>query len=134
MGHSTAEKALATEPEEVGPALLELPEDQWLERKSGRIAPRELANALIGFANADGGLVVVGVHNGTVEGTDSNIRRRNEQTQAGLDFCVPPILARRRFVPCINHGGEPDKLLVFEVQADEAVHANKRDEVFLRVG
>jgi ATP-dependent DNA helicase RecG len=134
MGSSAAEKALAAEPEEVGAALLALPEDQWLERKSGRIAARELANALIGFANADGGLVVVGLHDGVVEGTEANIRRRNEQSQAGMDFCVPPILARRRFVPCVNHEGRPDKLLVFEVQADEIVHANRRDEVFLRVG
>jgi ATP-dependent DNA helicase RecG len=134
MGTVAAEKALAAKPEEVGPALLALAEDQWLERKSARIAPRELANALIGFANADGGLVVVGLHDGVVEGTEANIRRRNTQSQAGMDFCVPPILAKRRFVPCINQAGKEDRLLVFEVQADEFVHANKRDEVFLRVG
>ena len=134
MGTIAAEKALAAPPGQVGPALFALPEDQWLERKSARIAARELANALIGFANADGGLVVIGLHDGRVEGTDAYVRQRNEQSQASMDFCVPPVRTMKRFVPCVNEKGEEDRLLVLEVQADEFVHANKRDEVFLRMG
>jgi ATP-dependent DNA helicase RecG len=134
MGTVAAEKALAAQPGEVGPAIMALPEDQWLERKSGRIAARDLANALIGFANGDGGLVVVGLHGGVVEGTDGNVRRRNELLQASIDFCVPPVRVKRRIVDCVNSNGVEDKLLVFAVESDEFVHANKRDEVFLRVG
>jgi hypothetical protein len=36
-----------------GPALLALPEDQWFDRKSSRVSAQELANTLIGFANAE---------------------------------------------------------------------------------
>lgn len=37
------------------------PESQYLERKSARKKPRELLKTLIGFANADGGILVIGV-------------------------------------------------------------------------
>ena len=95
MSTTLAERALGGPVEAVGPELLALPEDQWLERKSARIAARDLANALIGFANADGGLVVVGLHDGKVEGIAANPGRQNEHLQANLDFCVPPVRARR---------------------------------------
>jgi ATP-dependent DNA helicase RecG len=134
MGTVAAEKALSASPAELGEQILALPEDQWLERKSGRVSARDLANTLIGLANADGGLVVVGLHDGVVEGTEANVPRRNEQLQASIDFCVPPVRAKRRLIECLNHKGDEDKLLVLDVESDEFVHANKRDEVFLRIG
>jgi ATP-dependent DNA helicase RecG len=134
MSTVLAEKALARPPKEVGPALLELVEDQWLERKSARISPRDLANALIGFANADGGLVVVGLHNGKVEGVNGSRSRLNDQMQANIDFCVPPVRTKGRLVECVTSAGEADRLLAIEVAPSEMVHINQKDEVFLRVG
>ena len=134
MSTTLAERALNEPADAVGSALLGLREDQWLERKSARIAARDLANALIGFANADGGLVVVGLHDGSVEGIKAHAARQNEHLQANLDFCVPPVSAQVRFVDCINSAGEPDHLFVMDVEPSEVVHANQRDEVFLRVG
>jgi ATP-dependent DNA helicase RecG len=134
MGTVDVEKSLNRPAEEVGRSLLALPEDQWLERKSARIAARDLANALIGFANADGGMVVVGLHDGKVEGGASEARRRNAQMQANIDFCVPPVRARHRIVDCVDDGGDSNSLLVIEVDSSEVVHANQKDEVFLRVG
>ncbi len=134
MGTVAVEKALDGSPPEVGRDLLALPEDQWLERKSVRIAPRELANALIGFANADGGLVVVGLHGEIIEGTEANPTRRNAQMQANIDFCTPPVRAKYRLVDCIDSNEKPNKLIVIEVESSEVVHANQKDEVFLRVG
>lgn len=135
MSTVEAEKALnECSPEEVGKALLGLAEDQWLERKSARVAPRALADALIGFANADGGLLVVGLGDGKVEGVGGAPSRLNDQMQAHLDFCVPPVRTQERLVECIANGGKPDRLLVIEVAPSESVHANRKDEVFLRVG
>lgn len=134
MSTAATESALLVSPEAVGSAILALPEDQWLERKSARISARDLANAMIGFANADGGLVVVGLHDGVVEGTAEKVTRRNEHSQANIDFCVPPVRVKRRMVECVNSRGQADKLFVFDIEPDEFVHANKRDEVFLRVG
>lgn len=134
MGTIAVESALNAPPVEVGPELVALPEDQWLERKSTRIAPRDLANALIGFANADGGIVIVGLVDGEVEGTNASLERRNAQFQANIDFCVPPVRAKHRLVPCVDQRGEPNELLAIEVEPSDSVHANQKDEVYLRVG
>lgn len=134
MGTIAVESALNAPPPEVGLELALLPEDQWLERKSSRIAPRDLANTLIGFANADGGTVVVGLSDGRVEGTNDNLERRNSQFQANIDFCAPPVRAQNRLIDCVDDGGEPNELLAIEVEPSESVHANQKDEVFLRVG
>lgn len=134
MGTVAVEKALNGPPEEVGPGLLALPEGQWFERKSNRIAARELADALIGFANADGGLLVVGLYDGRVEGASPAPGKLNAQMQANIDCCLPPVPARHQLYECVDSHGEPNDLLVFEVASSDVVHANRKDEVFLRVG
>jgi len=127
--------ALALPPQLVGEALRVAVEDQWFDRKSARIRPRALGDALIGFANADGGLIVVGLSDGRVEGTDRLGAARNDLMQSALDFCVPPPHVTSRLVPCVNDAGEPDHLLAFEIRPSEGVvHANAKDEVYLRVG
>lgn len=78
--------------------------------------------------------MVIGLHGGEVEGISRQKRRSNEHLQANLDFCVPPVPARTRYVDCVNGSGEPDQLLIFDVQPSEVLHANKKDEVYLRVG
>jgi ATP-dependent DNA helicase RecG len=134
MSTKEADKALNAPPEEVGQELLELSEDQWFERKSGRVEPRDLAKVLVGFANADGGLVVVGLHDGIVEGIGSGAKARNALMQAGLDFCSPPVRTHHRLIECTDANGRRKELLAIEVESSETVHANQRDEVFLRVG
>jgi ATP-dependent DNA helicase RecG len=134
MGTLAVENALNAPPVEVGPQLASLPEGQWFERKSCRIAPQDLAKALIGFANADGGTLVLGLNGGEVEGTDGNTEKRNAQLQANIDFCTPPVRSKHRLVPCVDSGGGPDELIIFQVEPSESVHANQKDEVFLRVG
>lgn len=125
---------LALSADEVGAALAALPEGQWFDRKSVRVQPPQLAQTEVAFANAEGGTVVVGIHDGRVEGTDAQARHRNALTQAAVDHSEPPVAARTRLVACRNHLGQPDHLLVIDVRASDAVHATSRDEVFLRVG
>jgi ATP-dependent DNA helicase RecG len=134
MSTTAVEQALSAPAAELAPALLVLTEDQWLDRKSARIAARDLANSMIGFANAEGGFIVVGLHDESVEGIGMEATRENELVQANLDFCVPPVRAETRSVDCINEQGKADRLLVIEIHPSEVVHANRRDEVFLRVG
>jgi ATP-dependent DNA helicase RecG len=51
--------------------LLALDENQWFERKSARAAPKDIAHDLIAFANAEGGVLVVGLSDGRIEGVRS---------------------------------------------------------------
>ncbi len=134
MSTAIAESALNGPPEEVASQLLALDEDQWFERKSSRVAPRDLANTLIGFANADGGIVVVGLSDGEVEGVEGQAEKLNALLQANIDFCTPPVHAEDRHIQSLDASGEAKQLLVFDVESSQAVHANQRDEVFLRVG
>jgi ATP-dependent DNA helicase RecG len=134
MSTVQAAQALALPREERGRALLRLPEDQWFDRKSSRISGRDLADVLIGFANAEGGLVVIGLWGGRVEGVGSMANRQNAWRQAAADFTLPTVPARPRLVECINDAGKGDTLFVVEVEPSDRVHANHKDEVYLRVG
>src|SRR5438552_13152488 len=110
-------------------------EDQWLERVSGRIQPTLLAELMVGFANAEGGLIAIGIHRGNIEGvTGAPGNRLNDWRQAALDFTKPPVRHKFELVPCTNACGELDEIAVVEIEASEHVHTNQKDDTFLRVG
>ncbi len=132
--HSEVTKALTQQPDDIGPALLAIPENQWYERKSARVAARELANVEIAFANAEGGTIVIGLSEDRIEGVEGHDGRVNAQRQAAMDFTEPLVRAHAREVECTNSSGTPDRLLVIEVEPSDVVHHNGRDEVYLRVG
>lgn len=115
-------------------ALLSLAEDQSFDRKSIRISARSLADALIGLGNADGGYVAVGFRDGVFEGTDSEPDHRNDLQQAAIDFSDPPVRVTSRLVECQDADGRLDHALILEVQPGDSVHANVKDDVYLRVG
>ncbi len=64
MSTRRVEHALQLAPDDLGSALLDLPESQWFERKSGRIRAKKAAETAIAFANAEGGILIVGASNG----------------------------------------------------------------------
>lgn len=126
--------ALQAAPADLATAIVAVPEDQWFDRKSIREQPHGLAITEIAFANAEGGVIVIGVHEGMIEGAAASPEHRNALVQAAIDHTEPPVRTSHRLVPCINHRGETDELLVIEVEPSESVHTNRRDECFLRVG
>lgn len=129
------DRALTLPPAEIADALLRAIEDQWFDRKSARTKARALADAFIGFANADGGILVIGLHDGKVEGVDALGARLNDLQQAAMDFTVPPVTVASQLVPCVHPDGREDHLLIFDIRPNSGVvHANTKDEVFLRVG
>lgn len=114
-------------------ALLARQEDQWFDLKSPRTQARALGDTMIGFANAEGGLITLGIQDGTVEGV-ARSGRVNDWRQAALDHTSPPVRHRFETVPCINDRGHPDEVVLIEVEPSERVHENRKGEVFLRVG
>jgi ATP-dependent DNA helicase RecG len=113
--------------------LIRRPEDQWLERVSSRTQARTLADLIAGFANAEGGLLVAGVHDGKVEGVASS-NRLNAWRQAALDFTQPPVRHRFELLPCLNSNEEEDEIVLIEIEASQRVHLTAKGETFLRVG
>jgi ATP-dependent DNA helicase RecG len=134
MASNDVDRALHAPIQETGGRVLALPEDQWFERKSIRIEPKHLALALVAFANAEGGSVVVGLHDGVVEGTKADRVRVNALRQASIDHASPPVRVHVEHVSCINSSGEPDALLVFRVAPSETVHELNNGDCYLRVG
>ena len=70
--------------------LLTRPEDQWFERKSFRIKPKDLAKAIIAFANAEGGVIAVGITDRQFDGLPS-ARQDNDLRQSAFDHTDPTV-------------------------------------------
>ncbi|MGA4690702.1 ATP-binding protein [Rhodococcus sp. AB351] len=119
---------------ERGRTLAAVGEDQWFERKSARVEPKKLAEALVAFANAEGGTVAVGLYNGKVEGTKRWEAKMNDLRQASIDHTTPPVRCDIQSLACVNDEGDVDKILVFRVDPGERVHEMKNGDCFLRVG
>jgi len=134
MSTNETDRAIAADIRARGRELIALPEDQWYERKSARIGARELAQALCAFANAEGGTVVVGLHDGNVEGTKADPKHMNSLRQASMDFTTPPVRAHVDQLACIDTKGEPNTLLIFRVLPGETVHEMTNGDCYLRVG
>jgi ATP-dependent DNA helicase RecG len=113
--------------------LVHQKEDQWLERISARTQARTLGDLIVGFANAEGGVIAAGIHDGAVEGVASS-NRINDWRQAAMDFTQPPVRHSLELLPCTNSRGEDDEIVVLEIEASERVHTTARGETFLRVG
>ena len=134
MPANEVDHALAASPAEVGQLLLEVPEDQWFERKSVLIAAKDLGPPLVALTNAEGGTIVVGLSQGKVEGFAAHASKINDFRQAAVDYTSPPVRARCSEVRCVNAAGRPDRILVIRVEPGERVHELRNGECYLRIG
>ena len=103
-------------------------ENQWYERKSGRINPKDLAVPLVAMANAEGGYVVVGIHEGAVDGVRED--RLNALRQTAHDYITPPL----RCTATELRTSLGDVLLVLQVDPGERVHETTKGDAYLRIG
>ncbi|WP_246956886.1 ATP-binding protein [Brachybacterium sp. Marseille-Q7125] len=117
-------------PEDRFRLLLEAPEDQWFDRKSARVSPKDLARPLIAFANAEGGTLAIGLRDGSYDGELLTSHKENAIRQVGIDFTVPPVRSRVWRLE-IDEGRS---LLLIDVPPSEHVHESMSGEVYLRVG
>ena len=109
-------------------------EGQFFDRKSARIQARDFAHHLSAFANASGGLVVIGIEdNGSVTGVTEN--QENSFRQAAYDFLQTIPEYETEVVLCKTQSGEQKTILLFHISpsANEIIRL-KNGEAFLRVG
>lgn len=67
------------------------PEGLYFDRKSAKINDRDLANTVAAFANADGGIVVVGVNDaGEVEGFNKFGMQKLNKLQKSIQLYLSP--------------------------------------------
>jgi ATP-dependent DNA helicase RecG len=114
--------------------LLARTEGQWFDRKSASTSARKVGNVMAGFANAEGGLIAIGLHSGQVEGVNDVAARVNDWRQAALDFTRPPVRHTFEEIACINSRGQDDRIVLIEVESSERVHLTATGDSYLRVG
>ena len=116
--------------------IRQMPEGQTFDCKSIHIEPKTLANTIVAMANADGGMIAVGISDKTrrIEGVDQDKAHLNEILRTPFDFCVPTISVTTEFMPCQDSEGNDNHILIIHVPASPRLHANQADEVFWRVG
>lgn len=101
------------------------PEDQWFDRKSSRIAGKDLAKTLVAFANAEGGVVAVGISDDGVIEHELTPERENMLRVAAHEHTDPAVRLRITKL---------DDVLVFEVEPGERVHYTRDANCYLRLG
>ena len=110
-------------------------EKQIRDRKSVKIAPRDLSTPVVAMANADGGYLAIGIEDdGTITGIDDHEKNLNELFRVPFDFCVPSVEVENVFLDVIDQKGNPNHILRMHVLPSTRVIANQADEVYLRVG
>lgn len=114
--------------------LITISESQFFDRKSARLAPKDLAHQLSAFSNASGGLVVLGIENdGTITGVSD--AQENAFRQAAFDSLqiIPEYTIEE--ISCTLYNGETGKVLLFHISpCSNEIIKLKNGEAYLRTG
>lgn len=112
------------------------PEGQTFDCKSVKIEPKALAVPIVAMANADGGMLAIGISDKTrrIEGIDQHTAHVNELLKVPFSLCIPSVNIKTEYIPCIDSEGKPNHVLLLHIPASATLHANQADEVFMRVG
>jgi len=116
--------------------VLQFEEKQIFDRKSIYIEPKALAISIVAFANADGGIIAIGISDKTrrIEGVDFEMQKLNELLRVPFDFCAPTVKVEVEGVPCVDSEGRENHVILMHIEPSVEVHANQADEVYMRVG
>lgn len=111
-------------------------EDQTFDCKSIQIDPKALAVPIVAMANADGGILAIGISDKTrrIEGINQYIQQVNELLRVPMDFCIPSVRVHYDYLPCVDCEGNENRILLMYVPASSHLHTNQADEAFMRVG
>ena len=79
-------------------------EDQTFDCKNIQIDPKALAVPIVAMANADGGVLAIGVSDKTrrIEGINQHTKQLNELLRVPMDFCIPSVRVRYDYLPCVD--------------------------------
>lgn len=116
-------------------SLVQDKEDQLFDRKGSRIDRIGLVDIIVGFANADGGVVVVGIEKDRqvtgIENPEIRIAEIVKATKTGIN---PSLQIKVKSLPCTNFQGSTSSILLIEIPQGTEVYSNAKDEAFLRIG
>ena len=117
--------------------LTKTPENLYLDRKRAKISFQDLANEVASFANANGGVIVVGItDDGIIEGFNLyGPKKLNECQKVVSGYLNPSPVCEIELVNIKNKNDEEDHILLFHVEpAMNYIVRNNKDEVYCRQG
>lgn len=112
-------------------------ETLYFDRKRAKISNQDLANVIASFANARGGIVVVGITDeGIIEGFNQyGINKLNEFQKVINSLLKPSPIYECEIINVINNKNEKDCVLLFHIEsASNYIVRNNKDEVYYRQG
>lgn len=113
------------------------PEGQYFERKSARIEPKDIIRIIISFANANGGVLAIGIEDdGTFKGFKAPTAKPiNSFLSAPREFLYHLPSFEWEELDIINNSGQPDKILLCHIESSvDQVYKTKNGTVYLRIG
>lgn len=110
-------------------------EDQLFDRKSVKTDPKSIAYEVSSFANADGGVTVVGIENdGEVTGFRSLPDAENKIRKVLSGWVTPTLPCTITKLQFTHDDGVEDFILVIAVEPSEYCHSTGNDKVHIREG
>ncbi len=127
MFPAAVDQALALPDDEAAAKLLELPENQWFERKSGNIKPVDFAIPLVAMGNSEGGVIVAGLSDGHISPVSDKVD--NALRQAAIDFTYPTVRTQVQELQTSQ-----GRVLVFRIAPGDHVYETKKGDCYQRIG
>ena len=117
--------------------LTKTPENLYLDRKRAKVSLQDLANEVASFANANGGVIAVGItDDGIIEGFNSyGTKKLNDFQKIVSSYLNPAPVYECELVNIKNQKDEDDNILLFHIEpAMNYIVRNNKDEVYCRQG
>ena len=112
-------------------------ENLYFDRKGAKISNQELANEIASFANANGGVIAIGIKDdGTIEGFNIyGINKLNECQKVVTNYLKPTPNYNIELIDVLNNKNEKDTIILFHINpVMNFIVRNNKDEVYLRQG
>lgn len=108
------------------------PEDQYFDRKSFGIQPKDLAKSIVALANSDGGTLALGIRDRTLEGRPTQAQL-NGFHKVSQELTQPTVPLKMEIVDCTEVPGSPQVVLL-HIPPSERVHERSDGECYVRRG
>src|SRR5258708_10729867 len=115
--------------------ILKAREGQWFDRKGSRIDKISLVDTILGFANAEGSVLVLGLEKDKkITGIEDPDEKIHQIRSAVSKFSSPIPQINIKTFPCSDFKNKETKLILIEIKEGDEVYANSKDQVYLRMG
>jgi len=112
-------------------------ENQYFDRKSAKKDPKEISKHIIAFANAGGGILVIGVEDdGSITGFSKvGLHKMDQFKRIPFEYCKTMPEVKFEEVKVKNIYQENDCILIYQIQpSTKRVIRSTSDDVYLRIG